>query len=1205
MQQHDAASTVGLNIEIPAPELAATLKSPANPETPQQLPAPQPLAAMDMDPELSGSISSMHPADDSTANSPPFRFSGILRRHPVRVMVDSGSSGNFIAQQWVNKHNMATAPATGSVKLANGNIARVVGTLPSAHLTIGSYQTTLPLTVLDLDGHDIVLGHPWLKAVNPHINWQSGYMVITKRTRKHTLRAMDTADLGEGIHVISSISYQRHAHPDDETYLLSITDTDAPKSPPLEPQFKTQADRLIKLFADVFPSDLPSGLPPKRTMDYTISLEPGNEPPCRPLYRLAPDELDELKSTLASLLEKQFIQPSISPFGAPVLFVKKKDGSRRMVIDYRALNKITTKNKYPIPLIDDLLDSLAGSKIWTGLDLMSGYHQSRVAPEDTHKTAFRTRYGSYEFRVVPFGLCNAPSYFSNMMADVLRPYLDKFVIVYIDDILIYSKTPEEHEEHVKLVLQRLREAKLYAKLSKCAFFQQRIEFLGYIITPEGISPDPRKIQAVQDWPKPTNVTEVLRFLGFAGFYRRFVKGYSSIAAPLSDLTKAGAGTTPVTWNPTAESAFSALKQAMTTAPVLQPFDPGKPIKVTTDASDVGIGAELAQQHGSVWHPVAFLSRKLTPAEQNYPTHEKELLAIIHALKTWSHYLSGSHFTVYTDHHPLRYLHSQPSLSKRQARWLDTLAEHDFEVRYIPGPSNRVADALSRQLHAISSIVNTDLSTRIITAYAQDPTVTTMIKALQSDSPPADLQLTLSDTGLLYDTSAGAPRVYIPDDPEIKALLLHEAHDASGHFGIDKTLETLARNYYWPHLRASVNHYVRSCDACQRNKTVNAKPSGPLQPLPIPPTRWHTVTLDLITGLPKTKTGYDAIVVFVDKLTKLTHYAPTKKTVDAPGLAAIFLDTVYKHHGLPEVLISDRDSKFTGKFWQSLFKMCGTKLSMSTAYHPQTDGQTERANRTLVEALRSFVNTKHDDWDKHLPAIEFAYNNSVNPSTGHTPFYLNYGYHPATPAAISASRPLAPTSNPVADAFIADLRTATHEAQRALLKAQEEQKRYADRHRRHTDFQVGDQVMLSTANLDLRTPGQSRKLQARYIGPFAVKTKVNPVAYELDLPKQYARLHPVFHVSLLRPFIASEFPERAPAIDPSPPPLAADGTFVVEAILDKRMQRARNNRMIPHYLVKWAGYADCDNTWEPLRNLKPPAAHPTVWDMVQAFDAQHR
>lgn len=1199
------------------------------------------------------------PCDNTTCNTaptakiyniqrhhrPPLMFRGSLRRHDAKILIDSGSSGNFVSKAFISKCNLKTAPANGTVTLADGSQVPVTGCLPAAHLRMGTYQTHLPLTVADIQDYDIILGVPWLEHHNPYINWSSRYLVVTHHQRRHTLRAVDGAL--PAVRVINVVQYRREAQPQDELYLVLLEPEDAtpatpstpsppstpatPAPPPAtptplsktpeaqsqskppaqvpvqDPAQDPRAAALLSEFADVFPAQLPKGLPPKRAIDFEIELEPGHSPPCKPPYSLNPEELAELRATLDDYFSKDHIEPSVSPYGAPVLFVKKKDGTKRMVVDYRGLNSITIKNRYPLPKVDEILNCLAGATCFSKLDLMSGYNQVRIADQDRPKTAFRTRYGSFQFKVLPFGLCNAPSVFMRVMNDVFRPYLDQFVIVFLDDVLVFSRSPAEHETHLRAVLQTLREHKLYAKLSKCAFFQDRVDFLGFIISAAGIECDPRKLSAVRDWPAPTTVTQVKSFLGFAGFYRKFIKHFSSIAAPLTDLTKdAPSKNAKITWTAVQQDAFDALKTAMTSPPVLLPFDPSKPTRLTTDASDIGIGAELSQDHGSGFQPVAFESRKLSPAEQNYPTHEKELLAIIHALRTWPHYLGGRPFAVYTDHHPLKYLHSQSSLSKRQARWLDLLSEFDFTVHYTPGKLNAAADALSR-LNAITAtcdISTPDVLTQIVTAYAADPTVSTFITALQQPDPPPSLNLTLDPSGLLFDTSQDCPRIYVPNDPAIKTALLHEAHDAAAHLGTAKTLEYLARYYYWPHMQKSVEDYVKSCESCQRAKPVNAKPAGLLQPLPIPPHRWHTVSLDLITGLPKSKNGYDAIVMFVDKLTKMMHVAPCHKTSDAPAVAGLFFSNVYRHHGLPSKILSDRDPRFTGQFWKRLFTLCGSKLAYTTAFHPETDGQSERHNRTLVEALRAYVNTRHDDWDAHLYAVEFAYNNSVCASTGHTPFFLNTGAHPVTPAALAAGAPAA-AACPAVDTLVSAVNTAVKSAQDALRAAQAQQKKYVDRHRRDASFSVGDSVLLSTVNLDLKKLGASRKLQPRWIGPFTVLRVINPVAYELSLPPQYKRVHPVFHVSLIKPYVPSNpesFPGRSQVARP-PPDLSTPDTFEAEAILDSCMMRARNGRYVRKYLVKWFGYPESDCTWEPAAHLQPPLAGAGTWALVQEFEAR--
>ncbi|KAL0400119.1 UNVERIFIED_CONTAM: Retrovirus-related Pol polyprotein from transposon.6 [Sesamum radiatum] len=405
---------------------------------------------------------------------------------------------------------------------------------------------------------------------------------------------------------------------------------------------------------------------------------------------MAPAELKELKSQLTELLKRGFIRPSFSPWGAPVLFVRKKDGTLRMCIDYRGLNSITIKNKYPLPQIDELFDQLQGSRVYSKLDLRQGYYQLKIREADIPKTAFNTRYGHYEFVVMPFGLTNAPAAFMDMMHRIFQPYLDQFVLVFIDDILVYSKSEEDHENHLRTVLQVLRENKLFAKFSKCEFWIREVTFLGHVISSDGLAVDPSKVEAIVEWKRPENVTEVRSFLGLAGYYRRFVQNFSRIATPLTKLTQKD---NPFVWDGACEMSFQELKKCLTTAPILALPNGTINLVVYTDASKEGLGCVL-MQYGKV---IAYASRQLKQHEKNYPTHDLELAAIIFALAKWRHYLYGATFTIYTDHKSLKYLFSQKDLNMRQRRWMEFLDDYDCTIQYHPGKANVVADALSRKL----------------------------------------------------------------------------------------------------------------------------------------------------------------------------------------------------------------------------------------------------------------------------------------------------------------------------------------------------------------------------------------------------------------------------------------------------------------------------------------------------------------------------
>ncbi|CAI7801038.1 unnamed protein product [Closterium sp. NIES-54] len=433
---------------------------------------------------------------------------------------------------------------------------------------------------------------------------------------------------------------------------------------------------LAEEYFEVF-QPIPDGLPPDRAVGHTIPVEPGKAPPFRPLYRLSPTEYEEAKQQIEEYLRKGWIEPSASPYGAPILFVHKKGGGLRMCVDYRALNKITIKNRYPLPRIEDLFDRLQGAQWFSALDLAQGYHQLRITEDDVPKTAFRSPFGHFQWRVLSFGLTNAPASFQRAMNDVFRDAIGQFILVYLDDILVYSKTEDEHMEHLKWVLGKLREHKYYARLWKCHFYKRELEYLGHVVGHNGLKVDPKKVAAVQEWPVPRDVGQVRSFLGLANYFRRFLENYSTIVAPLTALTRKGCAWE---WTPQCQKAFEEVKHKLTNAPVLVLPNPQKPYEVVTDASTVGLGAVLLQEG----RPVAFESRKLSPAEQRYTTTEQELLAVVHALRTWRCYLEGVEFVVTTDHCPNTYFSTQATLTRRQARWAELLSGFSFDIRYRAG-----------------------------------------------------------------------------------------------------------------------------------------------------------------------------------------------------------------------------------------------------------------------------------------------------------------------------------------------------------------------------------------------------------------------------------------------------------------------------------------------------------------------------------------
>ncbi len=502
---------------------------------------------------------------------------------------------------------------------------------------------------------------PDLPAISTHCAGTE----VPKTTRRELMLRLNLMMPSE---MKRAVRLHQIVHDECFTTLIRLLNTEQTKTD--APHAKQK--QIVDEFIECFPDELPEELPPERAHDHRIDLYPDARPVYKPTYRMSPSELDELKKQIEELLAHGLIRPSVSPYGAPVLFVKKKDGSRRMCIDYRALNAQTIKNVYALPRCDELFDRLQGASVFTKLDLRSGYHQIRIHPDHIERTAFNTRYGHYEFLVLPFGLTNAPATFMCMMNDLLRPYLDKFVIVYLDDILIYSKNEEEHEQHVRQVLGVLRKNKLYAKLSKCEFFQKEVTFLRHKFSKRGKEMEPDKIKAILDWPIPRSASDVRSFLGLCGFYQMFIKNFGAIAATLSDLYKKDK---EWKWTENEQFAFEWLKQQFATGDVLALPDAAVPYLVKCDASGFAIGAAL-EQNG---RPIAFLSKKLNEAERKNPVHDQECLAIKQALRTWRHYLLGARFTVHTDHNSLQYLQTQPNLNSRQTRWIEFFSEYDFTL----------------------------------------------------------------------------------------------------------------------------------------------------------------------------------------------------------------------------------------------------------------------------------------------------------------------------------------------------------------------------------------------------------------------------------------------------------------------------------------------------------------------------------------------
>jgi hypothetical protein len=1021
-------------------------------------------------------------------------------------------------------------------------------------------------------------------------------------------------------------------------------------------------DDLVAEFADVL-REPPPGLPRKRKTVHTIPTVDGADPPYRPPFRLSPAEKAELEKQIKYLLEMGYVQPSTSPFGAPILFVPKPDGSLRMCVDYRMLNSITVKNRYMVPRTDDLIDTLGGAKVFSAVDLAAGYWQIRLADGEGPKTAFTTHCGHFEWRVLPMGLTNAVATFQNLMNEIFgsRGYLNKFVLVYLDDILVYSKTPEEHMTHLRLVLQALREEELYAKPSKCHFNKSELKYLGHIVGAEGIKVDPAKIAAIRDYPRPQTVGDVRSFLGLATYFRRFIQGFGVLAKPLNGLTRKACTRAGWEWTEECEASFQGLKEALMTAPVLAMPDweaasKGlKPFEVVADASVHGIGALLLQDG----HPIAYESRKFNAAAYNYDTGEQELLAIVYALQKFRCYVEGTEFRLVSDHEPLTYLDKQPRLSRKQARWYEFLRPLTYRWEHRPGRIN-VADPLSRA-PGVRKIAEVRACTvqrmpsgfrykRYVlcavrmgkppTRMSFSPTGADSVEAAphtrQSDGarkrakrrrsndrdgaperdpmpeqlPPPPLEALVA-VGYSRDESFSEENIArwelaregdllwrggnedddtctlaIPDAHGLRQRCLELCHDSphGGHFGLAKTLHLLKRSFWWPGMAKDAEDHIRGCIKCQQVKPNNRAPQGELSPLSVPEKRWESVSLDFIVKLPKTAKGNDAILVIVDRLSKYLLLEPCAETMTSPQLIETLMKRVVAERGYPREIVADRDGRVTAHAFKQWMDKHDIQPRLNTAYHSRANGQAERMNLTVENYLRAFVDAEMTDWDELLPVCQLAINNSYHSTIENTPFYLEFGKNPYIPGMSTFKRAAVPPAliSAVRRQWPLKQREALVHARKAMKLATERAKRHFDARRMPKHFDVGDRVLLSTKNLNLKGV-ICDKLGPRFIGPYTVEQKVGNVSYKLALPETM-QVHPVFHVELLREY-------KGPDFVPPPAIECDDGTtkWHVETILKERGKGSRRHQM----LVRWEGFGPAWDTWEPrdvLLEDAPEAVH---------------
>ena len=1087
-----------------------------------------------------------------------FAIHSIAKRADAVALVDSGATENFMNLTYAKWLRLPLKKMLQPRKLFNvdgtENKAGELQYYTDLDVRTGTTTTTLRFFLTELGEHKAILGYPWFAAMQPRIDWKRGW--IDHSQLPVILRAPNAK---RAIFVPRTRNVPRTIPHKDQYYIGRVTFHPKPTRDTPEESLEGIPDEY-KRHKKVFSELLSQRLPEHTIWDHAIELTP-DAPRTLPgrLLPLTQQEIEEVHKFVADHLKRGTIRESWSPYAANFFFVKKKDGKLRPVQDYRPLNKWTKKNRNVSPLIPQTIDRLSGCTLFTKFDVRWGYNNIRIKKGDEWKAAFLTPEGLFEPTVMFFGLTNSPATFQMMMNTIFRKEVAQgWLSVYMDDIAIHTKphpweTNEQHRaRHTKLthhVLDKLEIEDLYLKPEKCAFAQEEIDYLGVIIGKGKLRMDPKKLKGVADWPQPKTVTEVRQFLGFTGYYRYFVEKYSEIARPLLDLTKK---TTPWHWDEPQFNAFERLKTLMCTSPVLAQPNFNKQFFLQADASAYGVGAVLSQEgehlspslskrHKPVRHPVAYYSATFSPTERNYDIYERELLAVMKSLAHWRQYLGWTReqFIILSDHDNLRYWKSPRNLNRRTARWHADLQEYDYLIQHIPGKENIPADALSRP-PGVDQGKNDNQGVSVI-------------------PPERFIGATRMEDTNLNETQKRSIMTLVHD------------HPTAGHPGRDETIRKAKAHTPWPGMNQWIADYVKGCATCQQNKIITHKKRTPLYRITVDENArpFQQVAMDLITGLPR-HNGKDAILTIVDHgCSRAAIFLPCTTKITGLGIAQLYMDHVYRWFGLPTKIISDRDPRFTSHFGRALTEKLGIHQNLSTAFHPQTDGISERKNQWVEQYLRLVTSASPEDWTYWLAIATAVHNNRRNETTDLSPNQILLGFETTL---IPSETP--PSNNQTTEQRLSTLKEKRAQAIDAINQTSKGKPIIP------SQYKVNDQVWLEATNL--KTRHQKTKLAPKRYGPFKIIKEISSVAYQIKLPASW-NIHDVFHASLLSPY--HETTAHGPNYSRPPPDIVeGEEEYAVEKIInhheDKRTKRVQ-------YLIKWQGYPECDSTWEPLEHIHAP------------------
>ncbi|GJS57785.1 hypothetical protein Tco_0652569 [Tanacetum coccineum] len=1037
-----------------------------------------------------------------------------------------------------------------SVELANDKSPTTSTILRGCTLNLQNHMFKIDLLPIELGSFDIIVRIDWMAEHYAKVVCYEKYIRVPYGNDMLIIQGERSGVKNESrLEVISSIRTQKYIDHGCQMFLIQMMKEEKTKIP----ERQIEDVPVVRDFPEVFPEDLP-GLPPTCLVEFHIELIPRAAPVARAPYRLTPAKMKELAEQLKELSDKE-----LGSFDVIV--------GMDWMAEHRA--EVVCYEKYiRVPYGNDML-------------IIQG-----------ERSGVKKR-------------IDIRSHLKHQDAEVYRPWID-FPKVFPDDLLglpptrqvefhielipgaapvaraPYRLAPAEMKElaeQLKELSDKVQREELYAKFSKCEFWINTVKFLGHVIDSSGIHVDPAKIETVKNWASPTTPSEIRQFLGLAGYYRRFIEGFSKIAKPMTELTQKDR---KFDWGEEQETAFQLLKQKLCAAPILALPEGSDDFVVYCDASIKGLGAVLMQR----MKVIAYASRQLKIHEKNYTTHDLELGAVVFALKIWRHYLYGTKCVVFTDHKSLQHILDQKDLNMRQRRWIELLSDYDCEIRYHPGKANVVADALSRKerieplrVRALVMTIGLDLPSRILEAQKEAVKVEN-IEAEDIEGMLKKLEARADGTLCLDNRS------WLPCYGDTRSLIMHESHKSkySIHPGSDKMYHDLKMLYWWPNMKADIATYVSKCLTCAKVKAEHQRPSGLLVQPDIPEWKWEKITMDFITKLPKTAAGFDSIWVIVDRLTKSAHFLPMRETDSTEKLTRLYMKEIVARHGIPVSIISDRDSHFTSRVWQSLHKALGTQLDLSTTYHPHTDGQSERTIQTLEDMLRACVIDFRNGWDRNLPLVEISYNNSYHTSIKAAPFEALYGRKCCSPICwteVGEAQLTAPE-------IIHKTTEKIFKIRDRMQAIRDRQKIYADKRCRPLKFEIGDKVLLKVVTWKgVMRFGKCGKLNPRYIGPFRIIERIGPVAYRLELPQELSRVHNVFHVCNLKKCLSDDtlvIPLEEIQLDDKL-------NFVEEPveIMDREVKKLKRSS-IPIVKVHWNTRRGPEYTWEHEDQFKSKYPH---------------